>query len=187
MTLHCKSTVVDQRSGLTHAVDGELFGVLKLEQKRSPHLDDAARRLLTRVVQYAWLRLTSGSSRNVYEAKVETVETESQHVTLKLSSQTCLDLQLTNESKVSIDAQLQLNRQSLCQWHDAIDRLGPVHLKLLFPEKKILRVDQEVDSFFLTLMQREIYGLFSYRGKVSMMFRHMHFKCIRVLFYLAKW
>ena len=187
MTLHCKSTVVDQRSGLTHAVDGELFGVLKLEQKSSPHLDDAARRLLTRVVQYAWLRLTSGSSRNVYEAKVETVEIESQHVTLKLSSQTCLDLQLTDEGKVSIDAQLQLNRESLCQWHDAIDRLGPVHLKLLFPEKKMLRVDQEVDSFFLTLMQREIYGLFSFRGNVSMMFRHMHFEYIRVLFYLAKW
>lgn len=164
MTLHCKSTVVNQRSGLTHAVNGELFGVLKLQQKRSPYLDDAARRLLTRVVQYAWLRLTCGSSKNVYEAKVETVEIESQHVTLRLSSQTCLDLQLIDEGKVSIDAQLQLNQQSFCEWHDAIDRLGPVHLRLLFPERKILRVNQEVESFFLTLMQREIYGLFSYRG-----------------------
>ena len=164
MTLHCKSTVVNQRSGLTHAVNGELFGVLKLQQKRSPYLDDAARRLLTRVVQYAWLRLTCGSSKNVYEAKVETVEIESQHVTMKLSSQTCLDLQLIDEGKVSIDAQMQLNRQSFCEWHDAIDRLGPVHLRLLFPERKILRVNQEVESFFLTLMQREIYGLFSYRG-----------------------
>lgn len=147
MPLHCKSSVYNERSGVTYAGNGELFGILKFHKHESLQLDDTAGRLLTRIVQSAWLRLSGSNLKKVYEARVEAVEIYSERVTLKLSSQLCLDLKLTNNGDVTVDIQFQLNRQPLCEWHTAIDKLGPVHLNLLFPEKNSSQVSQEVDMF----------------------------------------
>ena len=127
-----KDSVFGKRSEMIFAAKGELYGVIQFQETGTPQPDDAAGRLLIRNVQSAWLRLADSSSKRVYEALVENVDTTS--IVLKLSSQICLDLHLTKTGKVSVDIQFQLNRQPLCEWHDAIDRLGPVHRSMLFPE-----------------------------------------------------
>ena len=124
------------------AGNGEFFGDLRLQENENPQPDDAAGRLLIKNVQTAWLRLAGSSSQRVYEAVVEKVENA--RIVLKLSSQVCLDLQLTGIGKISVDVQFQLNRQPLCEWHAAIDRLGPIHRRLLFPEPNAVHVTQEV-------------------------------------------
>ena len=118
---------------MAFAGEGELFGVLKFLD--TLQLDDAAGRLIVRNVQTAWLKLTGTSRRDVHEALVE--EVASWGVVLRLSREICsaLDLQLTDPGKVLVDLQFQLNRQPLCGWHFAIDRLGATHLNLLFPER----------------------------------------------------
>ena len=102
--------------------------------------DDAAGRLLVRNVQTAWLKLSGTSTRDVYEALVE--EVASWGVVLRLSRQIRSDLQLTDQGNVLVDLQFQLNRQPLCEWHFAIDRLGATHLSLLFPEQGVSEANE---------------------------------------------
>lgn len=127
----------------------ELFGVLRLQENENTQPDDAAGRLLIRNVQSAWLRLAGSSSQRVYETLLEKVENAS--IVLKLPSQICLDLQLTDTGKISVDVQFQLNRQPLCEWHAAIDRLGAIHRRLLFPEPNATHVTQEVTLLCLVI------------------------------------
>ena len=77
--------------------------------------------------------MAASSSHKVYEALVEKVDNAS--IVLKLSSHMCSDLHLTNNALISVDVQFQLNRQPLCEWHAAIDRLGSTQRSLLFPEQ----------------------------------------------------
>ena len=126
------------------AENGELFGILKFLLQP----DDAAGRLLIRNVKCAWLKMAGSNSQKVYEVLVQKVESES--VVLKLSSQMCLDLHLSDAGNISVDAQFQLNRQPLCEWHAAIDRLGPIQLSLLFPKPnapQVKIVNHEVNSY----------------------------------------
>ena len=128
---------------MAFAGEGEMFGVLKFLE--TLQLDDAAGRLIVRNVQTAWLKLTETSTRDVHdhEALVEEVdvhealveEVASWGVVLRLSRQICSALELTDQGKVLVDLQFQLNRQPLCEWHFAIDRLGATHLNLLFPDQ----------------------------------------------------
>ena len=146
--LHCQRSIINERTGLINAANGELFGILRFQENESLQPDDAAGRLLIRNVQSAWLKLpvAGSSSQNVYEAYVQKVESEC--VTLKLSSQMCLDLELTDTGDISLDVQFQLNRQPLCQWHAAVDRLGPSQVSsLLFPQSNPSQVKHEVDLF----------------------------------------
>ena len=131
---------------MVYAENGELFGILKFQENESLQPDDAAGRLLIRNVNSAWLKMAGSSSQVVYEVPVQKVESES--VALKLSSRMCLDLQLSNAGNISVDVQFQLNRQPLCEWHAAIDRLGPIQLNLLFPKPtapQVKLVNQEVN------------------------------------------
>ena len=140
-----------KRSGMSLAVNGELFGVLSLQEDATFQPDDSAGRLLIRSVQTAWIKLAGSNSQKVYEALVEKVESTT--IVLKLSSQICLDLQLTDNGQISVDVQFQLNRQPLCEWHAAIDRLGLFHLRnLLFPEPNASQAIQGVSLLTLLFM-----------------------------------
>ena len=132
-----------------YAANGELFGVIQLQENGIPQPDDTAGRLLIRNVQTAWLKLADSSSQRVYEAVVENVDTTTTSIVLKLSSQICIDLHLTNTGKIPVDVQFQLNRQPLWEWHDTIDRLGPVHRSLLFPEANPSQATHEVSVTLL--------------------------------------
>lgn len=140
---------------MAFAGEGELFGVLKFLE--TLQLDDAAGRLIVRNVQTAWLKLTETSTRDVHEALVE--EVASWGVVLRLSRQICSALKLADQVKVLVDLQFQLNRQPLCEWHFAIDRLGATHLNLLFPdqgESEANEVSIRV-SFFVTRVSLSLY------------------------------
>ena len=149
MLLQCKSNVSDGRFGFAYAPKGELFGILSFQECGLHRLEGAARRLLTRNVKYSWLKPTGGDSKKVYQVKVENVEFQLGCITLRLSPTFCSELFVKNDACVSVDAQLQLNRQPLCEWHDTIDKLGPVHLNLLFPGKKTAQVSREVGILLL--------------------------------------
>ncbi len=143
--LCCQQSTFNERTGLVYAENGELFGILKFQENESLQPDDAAGRLLIRNVKSAWLKMAGSSSQKVYEVLVQKVEDES--VALKLSSQMCLELQLIDAGHISVDVQFQLNRQFLCEWHAAIDRLGPIQLNLLFPNpiaRQVQLINQEV-------------------------------------------
>lgn len=150
---------------MAFAGEGELFGVLKFLE--TLQLDDAAGRLIVRNVQTAWLKLAETSTRDVHEALVEEVEVHealveevaSWGVVLRLSRQICSALKLADQVKVLVDLQFQLNRQPLCEWHFAIDRLGATHLNLLFPdqgESEANEVSIRV-SFFVTRVSLSLY------------------------------
>ena len=129
-------------SGMTFAVDNELFGVLYLQEEDALRPDDAAGRLLYRNVSSVWLQLADSVSKKVYEAPVEKVESEC--VVLRLSSKTVSDLLLYDTCDVSVNAQFQLNRSPLCEMHAAIDRLTTAQLRLIFPEPRVPVVRSEV-------------------------------------------
>ncbi len=145
--LYCQQRTFNKKTGLVYADKGELFGTLKFQEHESLQPDDAAGRLLIRNVKSAWIKIAGRSSQKAYEVVIHEVEGES--VVLKLSSQMCLDLQLTKAGDISVDVQFQLNRQPLCEWHAAIDRLGPTQLSLLFPKPlapQVHLINQEVNS-----------------------------------------
>ena len=153
--LYIQKSFERQCYGMAFAGEGELFGVLKFLE--TLQLDDAAGRLIVRNVQTAWLKLTETSTRDVHEALVE--EVASWGVVLRLSRQICSALKLADQGKVLVDLQFQLNRQPLCEWHFAIDRLGATHLNLLFPdqgESEANEVSIRV-SFFVTRVSLSLY------------------------------
>ena len=127
---------------MVYAGTGELFGIVKFQENESLQPDEAASRLLIRNVNSAWIKMAGSTSQKVYEVLVQKVENES--VALKLSSQTCLDLTASDGGQIFVDVQFQLNRKPLCNWHAAIDRLGPIQLSLLFPTPYAPQIKQEV-------------------------------------------
>ncbi|XP_022780315.1 probable helicase with zinc finger domain isoform X1 [Stylophora pistillata] len=140
--LHASKFVV-KRDEVLSAQEGWLYGSFHVT--RPITLDDADGRLLLRN-----LFATSGSvlisqshcpNSTVYEALVESVEES--RVILKLSARCCGDLGLNDNSQITVDIQFQINRLPLCEMHDAIDRLGPEHIRILFPA--FSRVGQEED------------------------------------------
>ena len=142
MQLDFQRSISDDWHGVIYAGIGEMFGIVKFQGNGSFQPDDAASRLLIRNVNFAWIKLADGSSQKAYVALVQKVESEC--VVLKLSPQMCLDLNVSNGGQVSVDVQFQLNRQLLCYWHAAIDRLGPIQLNLLFPTPDAPQIKQEV-------------------------------------------
>ncbi|KAJ7378379.1 hypothetical protein OS493_023634 [Desmophyllum pertusum] len=78
----------------------------------------------------------------VYEALVDSVEDT--RVILKLSSKCCEGLALTNDSDATVDVQFHINRLPLCEMHDNIDRLGPEHVRILFPEFSSVGLEDKI-------------------------------------------
>ena len=140
--LDCQQSISSDWSGVVFAGSGELFGVLKFQDSESLQPDDAASRLLIRNVISAWIKMAGSSSQKVYEALIQKVENDC--VALKLSPQTCLDLKVSEGGQIVADVQFQLNRKPLCDWHAAIDRLGPLQLRLLFPTTSAPQIELEV-------------------------------------------
>ena len=143
--LHAQWSIFDEMAGMKFAVDGELFGVLSLQEEDALRPDDAAGRLLYRNVSSVWLQLPDSASNKVYEAPVEKVESEC--VILRLSSKMCSDLGLHDTSDTAVNAQFQLNRWPLCQMHAAVDRLTKGQLRLIFPEPRTEAVKSEVSYY----------------------------------------
>ena len=140
--LDCQKIISDDWSGVVYAGIDELFGIVKFQDNESLQPDDAASRLLIRNVNSAWIKMAGASSQKVYEALVQKVENEC--VALKLSSQMCSDLKVSDRGQIFVDVQFQLNRKLLCYWHAAIDWLGPIQLSLLFPTPDEPQINQEV-------------------------------------------
>lgn len=129
------------------AVDGELFGVLHLQEEDALRPDDAAGRLLYRNVNSVWLQLVNSESTKVYEAPVEKVESEC--VVLRLPSKLCSDLDLHDTCDAAVNAQFQLNRWPLCQMHAAVDRLTSGQLRLIFPDPTVGTVISDVSYLII--------------------------------------
>ena len=129
---------------MVYAGIGELFGIVKFQDNESLQPDDTAGRILTRNVNSAWIKMAGigSSSQKVYETLVHKVENEC--FALKLPSQMCSDLKVSDGSQIFVDVQFQLNRKLLCYWHAAIDWLGPIQLSLLFPTPDEPQINQEV-------------------------------------------
>ncbi|XP_022797830.1 uncharacterized protein LOC111336066 [Stylophora pistillata] len=133
--LHAQWNIFDDMTGMRCAVDGELFGVLRLQEEDALRPDDAAGRLLYRKVNSVWLQLANSGSQTVFEAPVEKVESEC--VVLRLSSKLCSDLKLHDTCDTAVNAQFQLNRWPLCQLHEAVERLTSGQLRLIFPDPTV--------------------------------------------------
>ncbi|XP_020604461.1 helicase with zinc finger domain 2-like isoform X3 [Orbicella faveolata] len=139
--LDCQQSISDDWSGAVYAGIGELFGIVQFHENESLQPDDAAGRLLIRKVNSAWIKMARSSSQKAYEALLQKVENEC--VALKLSSQMCADLNVSDGGQIYVDVQFQLNRKPLCDWHAAIDRLGPIQLCLLFPTPDAPQIKHE--------------------------------------------
>ena len=148
--LECKQSISNGLSGVFYAGSGELFGILKFQGNESRQPDDAASRLLIRNVNSAWIKVADSISQKVYEALVQKVENDC--VALKLSPQTCSDLKISEGGQIVVNVQFQLNRKPLCDWHAAIDRLGPLQLRLLFPTPSAPQIKLEVYVFLEIFM-----------------------------------
>ena len=147
--LHAQWNIFDEMTGMKCAVDGELFGVLYLQEEDALRPDDAAGRLLYRNVSSVWLQvadMADSVSNKVYEAPVEKVESEC--VVLRLSSKMCSDLKLYDTCDTDVNAQFQLNRRPLCEMHAAVDRLTKGQLRLIFPEPRTETVKSDVSHIF---------------------------------------
>ena len=143
--MDCQQSISNDWSGVVYAGIGELFGIVKFLDSESLQPDDAASRLLIRNVTSAWIKMAGSNSQKVYEALVQKVENDC--VAFKLSPQTCLDLKNSEGVQIVVDIQFQLNRKPLCEWHAAIDRLGPLQLRLLFPTASAPQIKMEVYVF----------------------------------------
>lgn len=128
------------------AQEGWLYGSFHVSRPITP--DDANGRLLLRNLFGSMGSVLIAKSQIpdsvVYEALVDSVEDS--RVILKLSSRCCEDLALSNNSDVTVDVQFHINRLPLCEMHDNINRLGPEHVRILFPEFSSVGLAEKVRS-----------------------------------------
>ena len=142
VNLHATRLVVKKDEVLC-AQEGWLYGSFHVSRPITP--DDAQGRLLLRnlfrslgSVLIAKHQIDSV----VYEALVDSVEDS--RVVLKLSEKCCKALALSHNTVVTVDVQFHINRLPLCEMHENIDRLGPEHLRILFPELSSVGLEQKV-------------------------------------------
>ncbi|XP_068760491.1 3'-5' exoribonuclease HELZ2-like isoform X4 [Montipora capricornis] len=125
------------------AQEGWLYGSFHVARPITP--DDADGRLmlrnLFRSLGTVLLAKSEGDS-VIYEALVDSVEDS--RVILKLSQRCCKELDLSDNSCVTVDIQFHINRLAFCEMHDNIDRLGREHFRILFPELGNSSSQQEI-------------------------------------------
>ncbi|XP_022797854.1 uncharacterized protein LOC111336086, partial [Stylophora pistillata] len=151
--LHAQRNIQDDMTGMKCAVNGELFGVFRL-QEDALKPDDAAGRLLYRNVNSVWLQPANSESRTVYEASVEKVGSDC--VVLRLPSKLCSELRLHDTCETAVNAQFQLNRWPLCQLHEAVERLTSGQLRLIFPDPTVGTVRREVKIRWQWLLDKRL-------------------------------
>ncbi|XP_068761782.1 3'-5' exoribonuclease HELZ2-like isoform X3 [Montipora capricornis] len=125
------------------AQEGWLYGSFHVARPITP--DDADGRLLLRSLFRSLgtvLLAKSEGDSVIYEALVDSVE-DSRGI-LKLSQRCCKELDLSDNSCVTVDIQFHINRLAFCEMHDNIDRLGPEHFRILFPELGNSSSQQEI-------------------------------------------
>ena len=125
------------------AQEGLMYGCFHVSHPITP--DDAQGRLLLRNLfrsSGSVLIAKSHDDSVVYEAMVDSVEESL--VILKLSEKCCKDLELSNSPVTTVDVQFHINRLPLCEMHDNIDRLGPEHFRILFPELSSVGLEEKV-------------------------------------------
>ncbi|XP_068672377.1 3'-5' exoribonuclease HELZ2-like isoform X2 [Montipora foliosa] len=125
------------------AQEGWLYGSFHVARPITP--DDADGRLLLRNLfrSLGTVLLTKSEGDSViYEALVDSVEDS--RVILKLSQRCCKELDLSDNSCLTADIQFHINRLAFCEMHDNIDRLGPEHFRILFPELGNSSSQQEI-------------------------------------------
>ena len=130
--LHAAKLVVKKDEVLC-AQEDWLYGTFEMRRPITP--DDAQGRLLLRNLFSSMgliLIAKSGTDSVVYEVLLDSVEDS--RVILKLSEKCCKGLELSNNTFMTVDVQFHINRLPLCEMHDNIDRLGPEHFRILFPE-----------------------------------------------------
>ena len=143
MHLHAAKLVVKKDEVLC-AEEGWLYGAFHVTRPITP--DDADGRLLLRNLFSSMGSVLIAKSQHpdsvIYEALVDSVEDS--RVILKLSARCCEDLALTDNSHAMVDIQFRINRLPLCEMHDNIDRLGPEHIRILFPAFSNVGLEEKV-------------------------------------------
>ncbi|KAJ7378405.1 helicase [Desmophyllum pertusum] len=142
--LHAAKLVVKKDDFLC-AQEGWLYGSFHVSRPITP--DNADGKLLLRNLLRSMgsvlIAKTQSPDSVVYEALVDSVEDS--RVILKLSVQCCEDLALTDNSDATVDVQFRINRLPLCEMHDNIDRLGPEHIRILFPAFSSVGLEEKVN------------------------------------------
>lgn len=144
-TLHAAKLVVKKYEVLC-AQEGWLYGTFEMRRPITP--DDAQGRLLLKNLLSSMgsvLIAKLDTDSVVYEALLDSVEDS--RVILKLSEKCCKDLELSNNTFMTVDVQFQINRLPMCEMHDNVDRLGPEHFRILFPELGVYS-DKKVNVTF---------------------------------------
>ena len=130
------SKLVAKKDEVVCAHEGWLYGSFHVKRPITP--DDAQGRLLLRNLfrsSGSVLIAKHNADSVIYEALVDSVEDS--RVILKLSEKCCKDLTLSHGGFITVDVQFHINRLPLCEMHDNIDRLGPEHFRILFPELSV--------------------------------------------------
>ena len=143
--MHAVKLVVKKNEVLC-AQEGWLYGTFEMRRPITP--DDAQGRLLLKNLLSSMgsvLIAKSDTDSMVYEALLDSVEDS--RVVLKLSERCCKGLELSNNTFMTVDVQFQINRLPLCEMHDNVDRLGPEHFRILFPEPGVYS-DKKVNVTF---------------------------------------
>lgn len=109
---------------------GELFALLNLSRDISE--DTSAGRLIMNNCITVLLAPQDDNEKidKVYEALIE--DKGKNVIYLRLSAQTVSELKLMPDFEFKAQIQFQLNRQSYCEWHHAIDKIGDI--RLIFPD-----------------------------------------------------
>ena len=145
--MYAAKLVIKKGGEVFCAQDGWLYGTFNVSRSITP--DDADGRLLLRNIFSSMGSVLIAKSQSpdalVYEALVDSVEDN--RVTLKLSARCCEDLALTNNSEAVVDVQFRINRLPLCEMHDNIDRLGPEHVRILFPAFSNVALEEVSSSY----------------------------------------
>ncbi|KAJ7378398.1 hypothetical protein OS493_023654 [Desmophyllum pertusum] len=142
--LHAAKLVVKKDDFLC-AQEGWLYGSFHVSRPITPDNADGQLLLrnLLRSMGSVLIAKTQSPDSVVYEALVDSVEDS--RVILKLSVQCCEDLALTDNSDATVDVQFRINRLPLCEMHDNIDRLGPEHIRILFPAFSSVGLEEKVN------------------------------------------
>lgn len=112
---------------------GELFALLNLSRDISE--DTSAGRLIMNNCITVLLAPDNNLDADqpedkVYEALIE--DKGKNVIYLRLSAQTVSELNLKPDQEFRAQVQFQLNRQSYCEWHHAVDKVGDI--RLIFPD-----------------------------------------------------
>ncbi|KAM3620780.1 uncharacterized protein V6R79_001830 [Siganus canaliculatus] len=114
-------TLSSMASGLVTAPWGQLFCSVSTPCSLTP--DTPEGQALKRSIQSALIAPSNGQNSTVYEAAILRDNKSEGKIFLQLSKKCCSDLNLQTDESHQMEVQFQLNRQSFCAMHKAVDLL----------------------------------------------------------------